>query len=296
MAWLRLTIETDAKQVEPLTGLLEQFDACSISYQPASNENLFDNNNQDDPAVWEQTSVTALLDPEIDIDVLLACIRNRIGSENIFRHHIEALADADWAEAHKQEFQSMIFADRLVVRPAWEPPEATGLPSVILEPGLAFGTGRHATTALCLEWLARHDLTAKTVIDYGCGSGILSLAAAKLGADRVYAVDTDPQAVLAAGQNAERNGLQDKIRVLEAPSADIPQADILVANILFNPLVQLAPVFASLVKPGGEIVLSGLLAGQAADCLACYQQWFKMGTPEYRDEWSLLHGYRQSIN
>ena len=292
MAWLRLTIETLAEQVEPLTGLLEQFDACSISYRPASDENLFDIDNQNNQVVWKQTAITALLDSEIDIDILLACIRNRIGSENIFRHQIEALADTDWTEAHKREFHSMIFADRFVVRPDWEPADSSGLPGVTLEPGLAFGTGRHATTALCLEWLARTDLTGKTVIDYGCGSGILSLAAARLGAARVFAVDIDPLAIIAAGQNAERNRLQDRIRVLQAPSMEIPQADVLLANILLNPLLQLASVFAGLVNPGGEIVLSGILASQAADCLACYRQWFKMGAPEYRDEWSLLYGYR----
>lgn len=292
MAWLQLTIETVAEQVEPLTALLEQFDACSISYQPVSNENLFDNDTQYDHAVWQQTAVTVLIDAEIDIDILLACIRNRIGSENIFRHRIEALAEEDWTETHKQGFHTMVFADRFAVRPAWEAVDAGGLPSVTLEPGLAFGTGRHATTALCLQWLASNELTGKTVIDYGCGSGILSLAAARLGAAQVFAIDIDPQAVLAAGQNVERNRLQNVVRVAAALPDDQPQADVLLANILFNPLIQLAPVFAGLVKPGGEIVLSGLLAGQEADCLACYRQWFKMDIPEYREEWLLLHGYR----
>jgi len=292
MSWLRLIIETTADQVTPLTELLEQFNACSVSYQPVSNENIFDNDNQNAPVMWLHTSVTALLEPEIDMDILLACIRNRIGTENITSCQVEPLADTDWSEVHKQGFQTMVFADRLVVRPDWEVADSVGLPTVTLAPGLAFGTGRHATTGLCLEWLARNDVSGKTVIDYGCGSGILALAAAILGADQVYAVDIDPQALIATRQNAERNSLQETIRILLAPASDLPEADILLANILFNPLMQLAPVFAGLVRSGGNIVLSGLLATQAEDCLACYQQWFKMELPEYRDEWSLLHGSR----
>ena len=292
MSWLRLTINTTAERVEGLTALLEQFNACSVSYQPISNENIFDNENQNIPVVWQQTSVTALLDPETDLDILLACIRNRIGTENICGYHVEPLADADWTDAHKQGFHRMIFAGNLVVRPGWEPAGSPGLAEITLEPGLAFGTGKHATTWLCLDWLARHELSDKTVIDYGCGSGILSLAAARLGAGQVFAVDIDPQALLATRQNAERNRLQDKIRISAAPCPGLPQAEILVANILLNPLIQMAPVFAGLVRTGGDIVLSGLLATQLADCLACYRQWFKMELPEYRDEWSLLHGQR----
>lgn len=292
MAWLRLTIETIAEQVETLTALLEQFDASAVSYQPVSDENLFDDGCRAEPAVWQQTSVTALLDAEIDIDILLACIRNRIGTENITGHRIEAVQDQDWSQVHKPAFPVMVFAGRLMVRPDWETSAAAALPCITLAPGLAFGTGRHATTALCLEWLAGRDLSGKTVIDYGCGSGILSIAAARLGASQVYAVDIDPQALLATSQNAERNQLLDRIQLAATPDPGWAQADILVANILLNPLLQLAPEFAGQVKPGGEIALSGLLAGQVPDCLDCYGQWFKMGTPEYRDEWSLLQGRR----
>lgn len=279
-----------------MTGLLEQFGANAVSYQPVSDENLFADGGPEEPAVWRHTSVTALLDAEVDIDILLACIRNRIGTENITGHRIEAVADQDWSQVHKTTFPAMVFAGRLVVRPDWEAAAPSDLPCVTLAPGLAFGTGRHATTALCLEWLADRELSGKTVIDYGCGSGILSIAAARLGAGRVCAVDIDPQALLATRQNAERNRLQDSIRLAAAPARDWPQADILIANILLNPLLQLAPDFAGRVKPGGEIALSGLLADQVPDCLDCYGQWFKMGTPAYRDEWALLQGRRYSIN
>ncbi|MBF8268553.1 MAG: Ribosomal protein L11 methyltransferase [Gammaproteobacteria bacterium] len=292
MSWLRLTIDTHADRVGPLTGLLEQFNACCVSYQPVSAEKIFDNESPSSPIWWQQTSVSALLDPDIDIDILLACIRNRIGTDNIHRYSIETLRDANWSEAHKQEFHSMQFAGRLVVRPEWEQAVPTNLPVITLEPGLAFGTGKHATTTLCLEWLATNDLIGKTVIDYGCGSGILALAAARLGAKSVCAVDIDSQALLATRHNAVKNQLLNQIRIAAVADGKPPPADILIANILFNPLLELAPVFADLVQPGGAIVLSGILMNQAQECLECYKQWFKMGLPVYRDEWALLHGNR----
>ena len=292
MSRLRLTIDTHADQVDPLTDLLEQFNACCVSYQPVSDEQIFDNEIPSNTVWWRQTSVSALLDADIDFDILLACIRNRIGTDNIHRHSINPLQNLCWDEAYKQEFHAMQFAGRLVIRPEWEQAIQTDLPVLIMEPGLAFGTGKHPTTALCLEWLASNDLPGKTVIDYGCGSGILALAAARLGASSVHAIDIDPQALLATRQNAVKNQLSNRIRITAQEAGKPPPADILIANILFNPLLELAPVFAELVRPGGEVVLSGILANQAEDSLVCYKQWFNMGIPVFRDEWALLHGYR----
>lgn len=292
MVWLRLTIDTDSAHVSSLTGLLEQFDAGSVSYQPVSDEVLFDEKPGEDPLLWKCTSVTALLDPEIDLDILLACVRNRIGTENIHHHKIEYLEDENWIDAHRRGCSSMEFGGRLIIQPGWDPSASAGLPVIIMEPGLAFGTGQHDTTALCLDWLAGNELAGKTVIDYGCGSGILSLAALRLGADKVYAVDIDRQAILASGQNAENNGLQDRINISIADEAELPRVDVLLANILFNPLVELAESFGSLVLSGGDIVLSGILSTQVQDCLDCYNRWFNMDQPHYRNEWALLHGSR----
>jgi ribosomal protein L11 methyltransferase len=291
MHWLRLIIETTADRVDALAALLEQFDACSISFQPVSREPLFDHERCADPVWWQRTSVTALLAGDIDLDILLACIRNRVGTEHIHGHRIDSVSDAGWDEAYKREFRTMCFADALVIRPAWEPETDPRLPTLVLEPGLAFGTGKHATTALCLEWLARNNLEGKTLIDYGCGSGILGLAAARLGAALVYAVDSDPQALQAARHNAEINRLQARVRICP-PAETLPPASVLIANILFNPLQELAPRFSQLVVPGGSLVLSGILAHQAHDCLTCYSRWFSMGEPVYRDEWTLLQGCR----
>jgi ribosomal protein L11 methyltransferase len=293
MSWLRLTIETNAGQVESLAGLLEQFSVNSLSFQPAASDQLFADACGDNTVWWSRTAVSALLDPDIDMDVLLACIRNRIGTENIHRHRIEPLPKDIWIESHKREFNAIRFAGRLIVKPSWDESEYADLPTIILEPGLAFGSGKHATTALCLEWLAANDLHGKTLIDYGCGSGILALAAARLGASRVHAVDIDPQAVSATRQNAEKNNLLDRIQIA-CPPVTPPPADILMGNILLNPLMSLAPVFAKLVHPDGVIVLSGILANQVGDCQAHFEKWFTMGPPVYRDEWALLTGCRST--
>ena len=293
MSWLKLTIATGAEQVEQLSELLEQFDAASISFNPATDEAIFDEPSESG-CYWQRTYVSALLDSEIDLDILLACVRNRIGTDNIFSHKIEPLKDENWIEVHKDGHGPMVFAERLCICPSWCDPPDSSLTSVILDPGLAFGTGTHATTALCLGWLAEQDLSNKTVIDYGCGSGILGLAAAGLGASRVYGTDIDPQALSATMSNATRNHLQDKITASLSDRGEIPAADILIANILLNPLLELAPRFAELVNIGGSLALSGILAVQAEECLVAYSRWFKMSEPVYQDEWTLITGVRKS--
>ncbi len=185
----------------------------------------------------------------------------------------------------------MVFGERLCICPGWLKPPDGYQHIITLDPGLAFGTGGHPTTSLCLEWLARQELTGRSVIDYGCGSGILALAAARLNAGKVYAVDIDLQAVAAARNNAGRNKLEE-ITIGAAEEVDLPASDILIANILLTPLLAFAPKFSTLVKAKGDIVLSGILASQAEECLAAYGRWFKMDEPEFRNEWAMLHGVR----
>lgn len=288
---LRLTLQTDARHVEPLTELLEKFGAESVSYLPLTDEDLFDEPSEQ-THLWERTEVVALLDHETDMDILLSCVRNQIGTEHIFGHDIELLQACNWTEKYKEDFGVMVFAGALCICPTWIDPPARYRHVISMDPGLAFGTGKHPTTSLCLEWLASHGLSGTTVIDYGCGSGVLALAAARLGADRVYAIDIDPQAVTAARNNAARNRLEDKISITTATDVVLPVADILVANILLTPLLEFALKFSMLVKPGGDIVLSGILANQAEECLASYSQWFKMSEPLFLDEWAILHGVR----
>ncbi|NNE37393.1 MAG: methyltransferase, partial [Gammaproteobacteria bacterium] len=193
MTWLRLRISCRQEYLDDLKGLLESFSAASISYSPASPEAIFD-----DPSVaqtfWSITTLTALLDPDIDLDILMACVRNRIGTENIIWHKVDLLKDEDWEGACKAGFGPVFIKDKLCICPSWaDPPEGISC-LVQLDPGLAFGTGTHETTSLCLEWLVENPPRGRRVIDYGCGSGILGIAAVKLGAAEVTGVDIDPQA------------------------------------------------------------------------------------------------------
>ena len=291
MAWLQLILESDPEHAEQMAELLEQFGAVSVSLSPVSDEAIF-GQDETDPVLWQHTRVIATLYEETDLDVLLVCLRDRIGAEHIRKHEITSLEDKDWVNEFKQGQRPLVFSDRLCITPSWCTPPETRAGPIILDPGLAFGTGSHTTTSLCLEWLVENEVTNKVIIDYGCGSGILALAAARLGARRVHAVDIDPQALLAARENAKKNNLDRQIIISFASEADLPKADMLLANILMDPLIDLASRFAGLVQDGGRIALSGLLAVQAEECLAVYQSWFNMAAPVYRQEWAFLQGVR----
>jgi ribosomal protein L11 methyltransferase len=187
----------------------------------------------------------------------------------------------------------MRFGRRLWVCPLGENPEQPDAVVVHLDPGLAFGTGTHATTALCLEWLDAHPPAGLSVIDYGCGSGILAIAAHKLGAQDVIAVDIDPQALLATRENARRNGVVERFSVVYPQDLHARPVDVVLANILANPLIEHAESLAGRVKQGGDIVLTGILSGQADEVLAAYRQWFDFDEPVRREEWVLLAGSRR---
>ncbi len=291
-SWVRLTLTSYPQHLEDLGGLLEKFDAISISYTPATSEPVFGDETEGE-RFWEQTAVSALFSEDVEVDILIACIRNKLGTENILACKIEPVMDTNWIDKHKLGFAPMIFGNRLCICPSWLPrPHA--IPHVIeLDPGLAFGTGTHATTALCLQWLATHDIQGKSVIDYGCGSGILGLAAAKLGASSVSAVDIDPQALLATLDNAGKNNLQGHIQIALPGDFVRHTADILLANILLNPLISLSTMLSTLLEPGGQIVLSGVLSTQTDQCLQAYTGWFDMDEPVFRDEWVMLTGTRK---
>lgn len=293
MSWLQLTLDTDKNSAKLLSELLNQFGAISVSLSAASNEALYGEDTVNDTELWDITRITAQLHTDTDLDILLACIRNRVGAEKIIQHKIGLVRDRDWISEYKQETGPVIFGERLCICPSWcEPPENIQH-CINLDPGLAFGTGSHETTSMCLDWLINNELENKQVIDYGCGSGILALAALELGAIHAYAIDIDPQAIMATKENARRNNANKKISVIYPDEIDLPEVDILMANILSGPLVELAPKFECLVKPGGSIILSGILAVQAEDCLSTYSSWFNMDAPRFQKEWAMLTGIRQ---
>ena len=293
MSWLQLILESDPGSAEQLSELLEQFGAVSVSMSAVSDEKIFGQAIEKDLVLWQQTRVVALLHEDTDLDTLLVCLRNRVGADRIVQHEISILEDRDWVNEFKSGHGVKIFADRLCVCPSWCELPRDDIAHIILDPGLAFGTGTHETTAACLEWLASNDIKNKSVIDFGCGSGILALAAVKLGADKVYAVDIDPQALQAAKENAKRNSITNPLVIAHPDDIQLPVVDVLVANILLNPLLELANHFSELVQPCGDLVLSGLLSTQAEECLVAYQSWFNMDEPVFKQEWALLHGTRK---
>jgi ribosomal protein L11 methyltransferase len=295
MSWLQLELETNQAKAEELSELLEQFGAVSVSFTASSNEPLFDTQGQgedDNNKLWQKTRVIALLHLDTDLDIMLVCLRDRIGADNIYQHKIELLKDKDWVGEFKAQHEPLFFSERVCISPSWCDRPENNIPTLILDPGLAFGTGAHPTTSLCIEWLAENDLGDKVVIDYGCGSGILAMVAALLGAKKVYAVDIDQQALEAARENINRNDLAEKIVVGHVDDCDLPVTDILVANILMNPLKGLVEKFSGLTKHGGNIILSGLLHVQAEECLAAYASCFNMDEPVFNSEWTRLHGIR----
>ncbi len=242
--------------------------------------------------LWPTVVVKALFDPSTNADGIAASLERRLPGTPTPR--VEVVADKAWEREWLRDFGPMRFGHRLWVCPGGMPAGDADAIRIELDPGLAFGTGTHPTTALCLEWLDSQPLEGATVVDYGCGSGILAIAAARLGARRVRAVDIDPQALIATVENAARNGAGDIIDATGDPLLAPGGADVLVANILAGPLVELAPRFAEAVAPGGRIALSGLLREQADAVTAAYRPCFHIDPARERAGWVLLAGHRRA--
>ncbi len=293
MPWLQLKLASTPDAAQRLSDLLSDAGALAVTLQDAADQPLYEPPPGATP-LWSQTWVTGLFDADTDLQAVLACLRSTLGEHDL-PHIISPLEDKDWEREWMDNYHPMRFGARLWICPSWhQPPDADAI-TVMLDPGLAFGTGTHPTTALCLEWLDAHDVVGKHVIDYGCGSGILAVAAAKLGAQQVWAVDYDPQALHATTLNAEKNAVSTLIHTVLPNDLPHQPTDIMLANILAGPLIELAPLFADLVRPGGAIVLSGILNTQADAVMQRYQPWFDMVPATERDEWMRLSGVRKAM-
>lgn len=242
--------------------------------------------------LWPELRLTALFgqtaDPRLYASVLTAVLG--LPADAI---RFEQLADRPWEREWLKDFRPMRFGRRLWVCPGGQPAPAADAVVLELDPGLAFGTGTHATTALCLEWLDGLALAGRRVLDYGCGSGILALAALRMGADSATAFDIDPQALIATRENARRNALEHRLAVAEDRSAIHGPFDVVLANILAGPLVSLAPVLSGYCAPGGAVALAGLLDAQAPEVAAAYGPWFDISPAARRDGWTMLAGRRR---
>jgi ribosomal protein L11 methyltransferase len=293
MAWLELSLIVTAEHQASIEAALEDVGALSVTLLDAEDTPIFEPAPGETP-LWPEIAMSALFDAGSDRVGLVHALTELVPDLTPERIAFRVVEDQDWTRAWMDLFHPMQFGRRLWIYP-WnvEPPADGDAIVVRLDPGLAFGTGTHPTTALCLEWLDAQDLAGKTVIDYGCGSGVLAIAALKLGAARVVGVDNDPQALAASRDNAERNGVADRL-VLVAPEAfsEAP-ADVLVANILAGPLEELAPRFAHGVKPGGELALSGILGGQEAKLVERYAEWFDALRVDAREDWIRIAGRRR---
>jgi ribosomal protein L11 methyltransferase len=291
--WLQLTLETIQHSSEQLENALLQAGAIAVILQDAGDQPVLEPPPGETP-LWPHSRVTGLFDAQTDIEVVKRLLRRALGDGALSECRLERLEERDWVRAWLDDFHSMRFGKRLWVCPTSQTPPEPMAVNLLLDPGLAFGTGTHPTTALCLTWLDGAELASKTVIDYGCGSGILAIAAAKLGASSVYAVDIDPQALMASDRNASDNGVASHITLTLPGKLPAVKVDILLANILAGPLIELAPRFGSLVLPQGQLVLSGILAEQAEEVQAAYTPWFDFGQSQQREDWVLLQAVRKS--
>ncbi|MCP3908160.1 MAG: 50S ribosomal protein L11 methyltransferase [Oceanicoccus sp.] len=290
MSWLQLRVDTSRETTEAIEDALLAAGAVSVTMEDSADQPILEPAVGETP-LWNQTRVTGLFNADTDTDQATVIATASFG-QNLPTYRWEILEDRDWEREWMENFHPMRFGQRLWICPSWKtPPEADAV-NLMLDPGLAFGTGTHPTTALCLEWLDGCDVTGKTVVDYGCGSGILGIAALLLGAKEVVAVDNDPQALIATLDNAKRNNIDSSKISVYLPD-DAPndyQADIMLANILAGPLGELSPILSKMTDSNGLLALSGIISSQSAGLLEIYQQWFDMDKPVLQDEWVRLTG------
>jgi len=292
MVWWQFSLNCQASELEQVENLMLALGAVSISLSDAGDEPIYEPLPGDNP-VWQESIVAATFDGASDREFLYQKLASELPGHLATGVRLKFLQDQDWNQAYKQHFHPLQCAPGLWIVPSWSDPPDPAATIIQLDPGLAFGTGSHPTTALCLAWLGTNDIDDRRVIDFGCGSGILAIAAIKLGARQVIAVDIDAQALTACHSNMEVNAISsEQIQVMPPEALDESAVDLLIANILAGPLVRLASRFAELVKPGGQILLSGILKTQLEDIQLAYRPYFNLDPESYREDWVCISGNR----
>jgi ribosomal protein L11 methyltransferase len=289
MPWIQLTFNVSREQAEKAEQSLLQTGALSVTFRDAEDNPVLEPAPGETP-LWNELIVTGLF--EADTDTLT--LRQRIQTK--FPHtelRLEPLEDRDWIRAWMDHYQPMCFGQRLWICPTHLMPPQPDAINLMLDPGLAFGTGTHPTTALCLQWLDQHDVREKSVMDFGCGSGVLAIAALLLGAQHADACDIDPQAIIASRNNAQANHVSEKINVMRPEELPAQEYDVVMANILAGPLMQLATKLAGFTRSGGHIVLSGILNTQADDICHAYAPWFELDAPAVQEDWVRITGIKK---
>ncbi|MCF6775440.1 50S ribosomal protein L11 methyltransferase [Thiotrichales bacterium 19X7-9] len=293
MLWKEITFTLTRDNVEAYEDALLTLGACSITLKDAEDNPIFEPGVDETP-LWNQLQLTALFTEEFDLALILNQLPEILSISQLPVYTTKAYPDEDWERSWMEHFKPIQLGERLWICPSWHEIPNPNAVNIILDPGLAFGTGSHPTTELCLRWLDKTITGNETVIDYGCGSGILAIAAIKLGSKKAIGIDIDPQAITASNDNAQRNEInQNQFNFLMADkiTSDVT-CDILIANILANPLIQLASSIAKLVNPQGKIALSGILEEQAQLVIEAYQPYFSFEPIETKEEWVLLSGRR----
>lgn len=293
MPWLQLSVTAPEEQTPFIEMLFETLGAYSVTLGDAGDQPVYEPAPGTEP-IWQATTVTALFDPAVDLERLKLALNPAVEKYKAGPLKIERIEDQAWEVAWQKDYKPMCFGDRLWVGPAVEEDTEEYPIYLKMHPGLAFGTGTHQTTALCLEWLDELELYGKTVIDYGCGSGILAIAALKLGASAAIAIDCDQQAIESTLDHASKNGVLSRLTA-QLPEDECRPAEVMVANILAGTLIELAPQLNRLVKHQGMIALSGILQDQAASVSDAFSPYFTMNKPRHKDDWVLLSGMKTGV-
>jgi len=299
VAWLLLKIQANELNADAISDGLISIGALSASIEDANAETLaeqaiFGEPSSSDiqyppPGIWQQNIVTAMFDENADVSQLISALSQETAIPQ-FQYSTDTIADQDWVRATQAQFEPIKITDNMWIVPTWHAAPNAKAINIVLDPGLAFGTGSHPTTHLCLEWLTQQN-SLNSVLDYGCGSGILAIAAKKLGATHVVGVDIDDQAIIASGYNAVQN--QVEIEFFDANAFTHQTFDLVVANILSSALMVLAPALAKYCKTGAKLALSGILTNQADSLTERYNEWFDMDAPKQKDAWVLLTGTKR---
>ena len=300
MAWLLIKIDANENNADAISDALMAIGALSASIEDANAETdaeqaIFGEPSSADiqyppPGIWQQNIVTAMFDESADAKHIIHALSQETGIAT-FEFNTEIIAEQDWVRATQAQFEPIKITDKLWIVPTWHTAPSADAVNIVLDPGLAFGTGSHPTTHLCLQWLTQQQLLDCSVLDYGCGSGILAIAAQKLGAQHAVGVDIDAQAIIASRYNAQKN--QVNIEFWDADAFTHATFDVVVANILSSALMVLAPALAKYCKTGGQIALSGILVAQQNQLIARYSEWFNMDAPSQKDAWILLTGTKR---
>ena len=305
MSWITLIIRADDTYAESLSDVLLEHGALSVDIHDAAagteeEQPLYGEPGLPEEQVWQKAEVSGMFEQNTDINAIMQSVKKTLQLTDAPVYRVETVKEQDWVRLTQSQFNPIRISTRLWIVPTWHQPPDSEAINLILDPGLAFGTGSHPTTQLCLAWLDQYLKQGETLLDYGCGSGILAIAALKLGASLVTGIDIDPHAIKASHANAILNGCeQSKLFFGTHYQAGtnkndkfgaVDQVDIVVANILSNPLIMLAPILARATREGGQIVLSGILKTQAEEVKSVYRQWFKMQISGEQEDWTLLTG------